>query len=397
MSADNYALGSAAQPVLSDGMTSLSRTAAARQLVTALTSGPASPVDCHAAIASLGTNWLNAQRLASFTWWICRNSPLSEDLQRDLRRAYYAAAGDAELHRRELAYVLRQLNSWQIQAVVFKGVALSYGVYPDPACRTMGDIDLWVAGEDVERARQALSELGYEAFRKPDRPLALMAMLQGEVGLQHSHSAYGLVELHWGVFPGEWLGRAAAVNVDDVKRRVAATTLAGEATQVLAPEDAIVQSAIHTAINHQMSMSPLRGLVDIALLARHCPIDWTLVVQRARTWRVATALWLVLSLAVDLAGLEEAAEAAQQLQPSALRRRLIGCFASAESLVMMRDLSASKWRYVFLLLLVDHSRDAVKLIFRALWPEREWLIARYGRYGFSTRLRHLFDAAQGKI
>ncbi len=108
-------------------------------------------------------------------------------------------------------------------------------------------------------------------------------------------------------------------------------------------------------------------------------------------------MWLVLSLAVDLAGLEEAAEAARQLQPSALRRRLIGRFANAESLVALRDLRVSKWRYVFLLLLIDRKRDAVKLIFRALWPEREWLIARYGRYTFSTRLRHLLDAAWGKI
>ena len=42
-------------------------------------------------------------------------------------------------------------------------------------------------------------------------------------------------------------------------------------------------------------------------------------------------------------------------------------------------------------------RDAAKLVFRALWPERAWLIARYGRYTFSTRLRHLFDAARGRI
>jgi hypothetical protein len=112
---------------------------------------------------------------------------------------------------------------------------------------------------------------------------------------------------------------------------------------------------------------------------------------------VATPLWLVLNLAVDLVGLEEAQEAVRQLQPSALRQRMIRRFVSAESLVEMRDLSASNWRYVFLLLLVDRGRDAVKLVFRALWPEREWLIARYGRYMFTTRLRHLFDAARGSI
>ena len=108
-------------------------------------------------------------------------------------------------------------------------------------------------------------------------------------------------------------------------------------------------------------------------------------------------MWLVLSLAVDLAGLEEAAEAARQLQPSALRRRLIGRFANAESLVALRDLRVSKWRYVFLLLLVDRVRDTAKLIFRAVWPEREWLTARYGRYTLVMRLHHLLGAARGRI
>jgi hypothetical protein len=37
------------------------------------------------------------------------------------------------------------------------------------------------------------------------------------------------------------------------------------------------------------------------------------------------------------------------------------------------------------------------LFVRALWPEREWLIARYGRYALATRLRHLVDAARGQL
>jgi hypothetical protein len=373
------------------------RTTSARQLLTALTSSPHPSVDWRNTLSSLGADWLCAQRLASMTWWAFQRAALTDGLQHDLRRAYYAAAGDAELHRRELAHVLRQLNDRQIQTVVFKGAALAHSVYPDPACRTMGDIDLWMADADIERARQALCERGYESYRKPDRPPALMALFQGEIGLQHRDAEYGLVELHWGVFPGEWLRRVAAIDVDAVRRRVALTRLAGETAHILAPEDAIIQSALHTAINHQMSMSSLRALVDIALLARHYPIDWSALVQRARAWRVATPVWLVLSLAVDLAGLAEAAEAAQQLQPSALRRRLIGRLANAGSLVMMRDLSASRWRYVFLLLLIDRGRDALRLIFRALWPEREWLIARYGRCTFATRLRHLFDAVRGRM
>jgi hypothetical protein len=392
MFASNYAL-----PLTAEAAHGARRAyvAAARRLLAGLLT--LDLTTCADSTNLLGLEWVQRQGFAPLTWRACRGNDLPVEAHTALRAAYYAAAGDAELHRCELAGVLRQLSLNQIQAVVFKGAALAYDVYADPAFRTMGDLDLWIKAEDLARAQQTLEKIGYQDFRKPDRPPALMALFQGEIRLQGTRPEYGLVELHWGIFPGEWLRRAASPDVPAIRSRLRATQLVGEPVQILAPEDAILQSAVHAAINHQMSMSPLRGLVDVTLLARHYPIDWNLIVQRARDWRVATALWLVLSLAVDLAGLAAAAEAARQLQPSALRCRLIHHFANAESLVMMRDLSASKWRYVFLLLLVDRPRDAVKLVFRALWPERDWLIARYGQYTFTTRLRHLFDAARGRI
>jgi hypothetical protein len=54
-------------------------------------------------------------------------------------------------------------------------------------------------------------------------------------------------------------------------------------------------------------------------------------------------------------------------------------------------------RFVLQLLLVDRPRDALRLIFRALWPEADWLAARYGRAGVGVRWRHLLAAVRGKI
>jgi hypothetical protein len=350
--------------------------------------------------ARLGVGWLLDQGLVALIWqrWHGRNTPdIPGEFTLCVRTAYYAAVGDAELRQRELQTVLEALHAKGIAAVAFKGAALAHTVYPDVACRSMGDIDLWLQAERMDEAAAALEQLGYHARHKSTRPLALMIRSRNELPMYGSRSGSGLVELHWGVFPGEWLQRTTAIDDSELWVRAVPATLAGQPALILSPEDNVIQVAVHLAINHNMSSPWLRGLLDIALLARHYPIAWNVIVQRARDWRIATAVWLVLSLAVDLAGLDEAADAAQQLQPSALRRRLIGRFANAESLVMMRDLSASKWRYVFLLLLVDHGRDVLRLIFRALWPERAWLIARYGRYTFTTRLRHLLDAARGRI
>ena len=348
--------------------------------------------------AQLGVSWLQAQQLAPLMWYQCQSRPdLPLDYRAALRLASYGALADTHLHARELSEVLQVLAAHGVTPVVFKGAALAHSVYPDPVCRLMGDLDLWVTVDEMDRAREALSTAGFVSRTNLTRPPTLLPFNSGEVQLHGTRPGTGLVELHFGVFAGEWLRRTANVDEVAIRNRVQPIILLGQRAHQLAPEDALIQLAVHAAVNHQLSLSALRSLVDVSLLARHAPLDWSVVVQRAREWRIATATWLVLRLAVDLCGLADAAEAVRQLQPSALRRRMIRRFANAESLVEMRDLSKSKWRYVYLLLMVDRKRDAVKLVYRTLWPERDWLIARYGRYTFSTRLRHLFDAARGKI
>jgi hypothetical protein len=108
-------------------------------------------------------------------------------------------------------------------------------------------------------------------------------------------------------------------------------------------------------------------------------------------------VWLVLSLAADLTGLQEAAEAVRQLQPSRGRRRLLHGFVNAETLCDMRDLSRSRWRFVYLLLLIDRWQDAFRLIGRTLWPEAEWLKIRYGQATLKVRTAHLLGAIWRRI
>jgi len=256
---------------------------------------------------------------------------------------------------------------------------------------------VWITADEMPRARAALEAIGYRFGYKPDRPPALMAMHGGEVRLHGPDSAAGLVELHFGVFAGVWLWRAASVDEAGIHARCRPLEVADAPAWTLSPEDHLIQIAVHNAVNHQLSLSALRNLVDVVLLARHQPLDWGAVIQRARAWRLATATWLVLALAHDLCGLDEAAEAVKALAPSRLRQKFIGRFANAESLVEMRNLSRSKWRYVYLLLMVDRVRDAVRLVYRALWPEVEWLRARYGRADVRTRLRHTLNAARARL
>ncbi len=346
-------------------------------------------------------DWLHGQGLAAYAFHqLHATGALSElplELQAALRGRYYTATGDAELHTRELAEVLDILARRGITPIVFKGAALAFTVYPDPACRPMGDLDLWLSDDEMPHAQAALEAAGYRQHVKDARPLALQAQRAGEIQLVGRQAGRGLVELHWGIFAGEWLRRAAAVDSAGPRERAIPVTLAGQAARTLAPEDAIIQLAVHLAVNHQMAYPGVRGLLDVALVAAHNPVDWDAVVHRARAWRVAVATWLVLSLTAELFGLADVRAAGCRLQPSAVRSRLLARFTGPGAILRGQDITHSRWRLVYQLMLVDRPQDAARLVWRALWPEDAWLTARYGAASPGIRARHLLMAARGRV
>ena len=345
--------------------------------------------------------WLHAQGLAPYTFHRLREVSLVESLapaaRDEFRQAYYRSSADAAIHDGELRQVLGALSAVSIVPVLFKGAALAHTAYASSACRPMGDLDLWVTDEEMGHAQAALERLGYVQHAKSARPVALQAQRHGEVQLIGHAPGAGLVELHWGVFAGEWLERAAAVDEAAVRARCLPLDVLGCPAHTLAPEDAVIQLATHLAINHQFAYPGLRGLLDIAMTSRWQRVDWDIVAARASAWRIATVVWLVHRFATDMLGLDEAAAALERLRPSLLRRWLLSLLVNPRSLLEMRNLTRGPQRLVLQLLLVDRPRDAARLFWRALRPEEDWLAARYGCRDVRTRCRHLLGALQGKI
>lgn len=314
-----------------------------------------------------------------------------------LRHAYLAYTRRSLVHEAELAAVLKALQADRITPVVFKGAELAHTVYPSPACRPMGDIDLWLSVDDIAAAQRVLEKRGYVQRLKPSRPITLQAQRYGEIQLLGRPPLQGLIELHWGVFPGEWLRRAAQVNHDEIWARRVAVTLVGQPVYTLAPEDRLLQLAVHQAISHQMSKPFARATFDLVLVARHQPITWDIVVARARAWRIASAAWLALTIARDVAGLTDAESTITQLAPPRWRRWLIGRFVNPRVFIAGRNLTTSPLRLIFLLLLTDNASARFTVLGRALWPEPAWLVQRYGQSNLPVRLRHLANVLRGRV
>ena len=60
-----------------------------------------------------------------------------------------------------LQEILSLYQAHEIEAIVLKGAAVAHQLYPTPAHRPMGDIDIWVDKQNVKRAYQLLAKVGF--------------------------------------------------------------------------------------------------------------------------------------------------------------------------------------------------------------------------------------------
>jgi hypothetical protein len=326
--------------------------------------------------------WLRDQSLAPFVFQRLREAGvlalLPADVRSSLQGEYYAAAGANAVQRQETEAVLRALADARIENALLKGTPLAYTVYADPVCRLKGDLDIWLPPEQLAAAVAALQPLGYAQRNKPERPAKFVRLTGGEQQLVGRDPGTGVVELQWPALRGEWVRRTAAVDHAGIWARRVAVQIEGRAAWAMAPEDLLMHLCLHLAINHGFGEPALRNLLDIHLIAVQLSPNWDIVVDRAKTWRLAVMTWTTLNLAVMLWGAPIPSSALTALRPDPARRRAIATPKLAEDVLAMRAGAYSHRRFVIQLLLADRLRDAWRLLWRALFPEAEWLEARYG-------------------
>ena len=190
-------------------------------------------------------------------------------LRRDLEEVAAANAGHARFLTAELMRALEALRAGGVPALAFKGPAFADLVASGAAEREMDDLDLLVAADDVPRAVDALSRLGYEATL-PRHAIASRWLDRAGHELQLVRGADGmLVELHWRLAPA-WYpqGCSVAEATASATRR---PFLDGQLAWPR-PEHLLL---MHVADGMKSRGSGLRWLADIAaVMRRHPGLAW---------------------------------------------------------------------------------------------------------------------------
>ena len=302
-------------------------------------------------------------------------APATAPLPARRRLTEALAAGRARhlVMTRALAPVLARFEADGIPAMVLKGPALADTVYPDPAWRPFGDLDVLVRRDDRWRADGALLALGHR--RVADGHTWEFDMDFDGATLYASPDGVH-VDLHWALVTEPryaWSGEPEAV----LWQRAVPLTLAGRPVRGLAREDLVLYLATHLAVHHALA-----GLLrhwDVALLLASGPLDWNALLARAARWRVRRPLYFVLRTVERAFGPLVPTGVLTALAPRGPRAALLGA--------LLEDAGAerrARLEYVVTLLLVDRGRDVLGALREALLPPADWLRARYGP-GAATR------------
>ena len=305
-----------------------------------------------------------------------------------LKERHQVAAENA-LRERELRVVLHGLGAIGLPPVLLKGAALmAAGVYPDPALRPMGDLDLWLLPDYIPRALGILERLGYRPIEKEERPNALRMRYEQEVELRAIRPGGSVVDLHYWPFQGWWHLLAANIPQRDVWQRRRTLHRDGITFAVLAPEDHLLHLLFHFVVNHHLGTPGIRALIDVALSLDAWSVDWDIVVHRASAWRIRTVTWVGLYLLDGVFPDVVPPRVLATLRPPAWQRKLLQpLLPDLEALIIPRMITGRR-RYLLKLALCDSPRAWLRLMRWAAWPERRWLEARYGERRNLTRLRH---------
>jgi hypothetical protein len=223
-----------------------------------------------------------------------------------MREAFWATASSSIKKEFALKKVLAALNQAEIEALVLKGLAHAFALYPVPAARPFGDLDLLILPDQVLKSRTILLELGYQCCAAQFDNLS-----QIEIEDKYFHAVephkMPMVEIHWRLH-----AFSRPIREKDTReyfnRKIAVQT---PTTQFFAlhPVDAFLHAALHQTMTHHQELR-LTWVLDLAYLAQKITQlnAWPELVDEAEKLQVIQPARCAVELAERWTGLKLPAE-----------------------------------------------------------------------------------------
>jgi hypothetical protein len=274
----------------------------------------------------------------------------------------------------ELQKVLHAFNEANIQIMLFKGPALAYTVYPQAQLRTYHDIDALIHPDDLEHAREVLTQMGY-TFYEEYRANVINSKRTGYNFTLKCEDSWleVLIELHTAPHESD-IG--TSFDVAALWANAQTITILGEPTLTMNPVDHLLYLCWHYRFH---SFSRLLWLYDIVVLVRAHggELDWAALMKKARQQHLATTLYYCLCWCRDLFGVAIPAQVSSGLKPPLACRLMVERVAMPDVVRTLVTAQGQSRRILAHRAMVDTTPGLLKAAARTLFPTPASMGQRY--------------------
>jgi len=234
--------------------------------------------------------------------------------------------------------------------IVHKGAVLAPLVYPRLEDRPMVDVDILIRPDAWRQVRDAIVSSGYRLPEGAHQEFWLENYFNLSVRSPEDPASH--FDLHWSLTQE---GRYH-IDTEDLFARAVPYQLGARRLLRLSNEDLLLSLFLHLAYHY--FDAHLIWLYDMKLVIERLPIDWDLLLRRARRWRLMTVV------AFNFAYLEKVfpgvvpSEVAARARRGIVRRMLAAPLLSASPRHLFRSEENRLNQFLIGLLAIDRPADA---------------------------------------
>jgi len=240
---------------------------------------------------------------------------LDDAVQENLLRQLRYVSGFFEIRDR--------LEEEDIAVVPFKGFWMGEEFYGNMAHRESSDMDLFIQRHDIARIKPIMTGMGYveqESLLTLTDDYIFNELAEYNFQLFGDGRCISHVEFHWSSSKAFY---GMNIGMDDLRPQIVTGMIQGRELKVFSPAANLLLAVMHHG--GKECYLQLKQVLDIAHIMRRYPdLDTEWLLHQARRFHVSSLLYLGVSLASELTGVEVPEALAEQVGKRRISRMAAG-------------------------------------------------------------------------
>lgn len=306
-------------------------------------------------------------------------------LLQELRHDYLAGLRRYRIQDEETHLLTALLIDSGVEAILLKGEDVCHRLYDDPACRPMGDVDVFISPADLEKVRTILQREGYTLLsRDLDRIPNFNRRFVWEEVYVSPREDWVYFDLHWEI---RKMGAFYRLPYTALREKATRWLKKGSSLLILSPEHLLMNLCLNTL--EEWEEAGIQKLIDLDRTLSRLPLDWSSFLNDAGAFHIQGAVCFILR---EMGELRPAAVPGFVLERlSAYRPGLM------ERLLLRREAGSLLWASLATLWRHTPVREWPAFLKGKFWPDNAFIQANVETFGSRIGyLQHLIKRTQDK-